>query len=285
MGESGMFKIRERRDLTPVTKLFQVEAPLVAGKAQPGQFVIVRVDETGERIPLTVAGVDQTAGTVTIVVQEVGKTSGQIGRLRPGEGFRDFVGPLGRPAEPLLAKTGRVVMVAGGFGVAPVLPIAGLLRERGVHVTSIMGARTSDLLILEEELAAVSDEVLIATDDGSRGTRGFVTHVLQRLIDEGDEIDQVIAIGPMAMMRAVVDLTRKVGLPTLVSVDPVMVDGTGMCGACRLTVNGQVKFGCVDGPLFDGHQVDFAEQLQRGKMYADEERVALDAWRCGGGCR
>ena len=280
-----MFKIRERRDLTPITKLFQVDAPLVSRKARPGQFVMVRVDETGERIPLTVAGVDQTAGTVTIVVQEVGKTSGQICRLRPGEGFQDFVGPLGRPAEPLLAKAGRVVMVAGGFGVAPILPIAQLLRERGVHVTSIMGARTSDLLILEEELATVSDEVLIATDDGSRGTHGFVTHVLQRLIDEGETIDQVIAIGPMAMMRAVSELTRKVGLPTLVSVDPVMVDGTGMCGACRLTVNGQVKFGCVDGPLFDGHQVDFDEQLRRGKMYADEEKVALNAWRRGGGCR
>lgn len=283
MGDQiSMYRIVERRDLTPVTKLFRVEAPLVARKAQAGQFVIVRVREQGERIPLTIAAFDREAGTITVVVQEVGLTSALVCRLQEGEGFFDFVGPLGRPAEPLLVGEGRVVTVGGGFGVAPVLPIAAMLRERGVHVTSIIGARTQDLLILEEEMAAVSDELLVATDDGSRGTHGFVTDVLRRLIDEGSRIDQVIAIGPMAMMRAVAEVTRAPGIPTLVSVDPIMVDGTGMCGACRLTVAGKVKFACVDGPLFDAHQVDFDEQLRRGKMYADDEKRALHAWRCGG---
>ncbi|MDQ7792988.1 MAG: sulfide/dihydroorotate dehydrogenase-like FAD/NAD-binding protein [bacterium] len=278
-----MFKIAERRDLTPVTKLFRVQAPLVARKAQPGQFVIVRVREQGERIPLTIAGYDREKGTITVVVQEVGKTSGLACRLEEGQGFPDLAGPLGRPAEPLLIKTGRAITVGGGFGVAPILPIAGLLRQWGVKVTSIIGARTADLLILEDELAAVSDEVLVATDDGSRGTHGFVTQVLQDLIDKGQRIDQVIAIGPMAMMRAVAGVTQAPGLATLVSVDPVMVDGTGMCGACRLTVAGEVKFACVDGPLFDAHQVDFDEQVRRGKMYAVEEKRALEACRCGGG--
>lgn len=280
-----MFRILERRDLTPVTKLFRVQAPLVARRAQPGQFVIVRLCDEGERIPLTIAGYDRDAGTVTIVIQEVGKTSALACRLQQGEAFHDFAGPLGRPAEPLLIKEGRAVTVAGGFGAAPILPVAALLRERGVHVTTIVGARTADLLILVDELAAVSDEVRVATDDGSRGTHGFVTQVLQGLITEGTGVDQVIAIGPMAMMRAVAGVTRDPGIPTLVSVDPIMVDGTGMCGACRLTYAGEVKFACVDGPIFDAHKVDFDEQVRRGKMYADQEKQALEAWQCGGGCR
>ncbi len=287
-----MFIIRKKRDLTPVTKLFVVDAPLVAKKAQPGQFVIVRIAPSGERIPLTIADADAKAGTVTIVIQEVGKTSRQMGLLKEGDGILDFVGPLGRPA-PLTDK-GPVVLVGGGFGVAPIYPIAKALRAKGVKVISIIGARSQDLLILEAEMASVSDELLVATDDGTKGHKGFVTEVLKQLIDSGRDIELVIAIGPMVMMRAVGKTTEPYKLKTLVSVDPIMVDGTGMCGACRLTVGGKVKFACVDGPIFDAHQVDFDEANRRGKMYATEQKLAVDRFEkahhsgpcacgCGGG--
>jgi len=267
-----VFKILERRDLTPITKLFVVEAPLVAKKAQPGQFVIVRLSQRGERIPLTIADYDRDRGTVTIVVQEVGKTSRDLGRLTAGDSILDFVGPLGVPAE--LAQEGTVVCVGGGFGVAPIYPKAKALHARGVEVISIIGARTKDLLIFEEELRQVSRELLVATDDGSKGHHGLVTDVLKQLIASGRKIDEVIAIGPMIMMRAVAEVTRPHKIKTWVSVDPIMVDGTGMCGACRITVGGQVRFACVDGPVFDGHLVDFDEALRRGKLYAEEQRVA-----------
>jgi len=260
-----MFKILEKRELTPVTKLFVVEAPMVARKARPGQFVIIRVTANGERIPLTIADFDAEAGTVTIVIQEVGKTSRLAGALAEGDEILDFVGPLGRPAP--LTDHGPVVLVGGGFGVAPIYPIAKALKGKGVKVISIIGARTEDLLILEEEMASVSDELLVATDDGSKGHKGFVTDVLKQLIDAGREIEEVIAIGPMVMMRAVARTTEPYKLKTLVSVDPIMVDGTGMCGACRLTVGGEVRFACVDGPIFDAHTVDFDEAVRRGKMY------------------
>ena len=287
-----MFIIRKKRDLTPVTRLFVVDAPLVAKKAQPGQFVIVRIAPSGERIPLTIADADAKAGTVTIVIQEVGKTSRQMGLLKEGDGILDFVGPLGRPA-PLTDK-GPVVLVGGGFGVAPIYPIAKALRAKGVKVIAIIGARSQDLLILEAEMASVSDELLVATDDGTKGHKGFVTDVLKRLIDSGRDIELVIAIGPMVMMRAVGKTTEPYKLKTLVSVDPIMVDGTGMCGACRLTVGGKVKFACVDGPIFDAHQVDFDEAHRRGKMYATEQKLAVDRFEkdhpsgpcacgCGGG--
>lgn len=282
-----MFKILSKRELTPVTKHFVVQAPLVAKKAKPGQFVIVRVTGNGERIPLTIADSDAKAGTVTIVIQEVGKTSRLVGALKEGDLILDFVGPLGRPC-PLTDK-GPVVLVGGGFGVAPIYPIAKALRAKGVKVTSIIGARTEDLLILEQEMTSVSDRLLVATDDGSKGHHGFVTDVLKQLIDSGEDIEQVIAIGPMVMMRAVAKTTEPYKLQTLVSVDPIMVDGTGMCGACRLTVAGQVKFACVDGPIFDAHQVDFAETVRRGKMYSGEQKIALDRMDSGqrahtGGC-
>jgi len=269
-----MFKILSKRELTPVTKLFVVEAPLVARKARPGQFVIVRVAENGERIPLTIADFDAGAGTVTIVVQEVGKTSRLLGALKAGEAILDLVGPLGRPC-PLTDK-GPVVLVGGGFGVAPIYPIAKALKAKGVKVVSIIGARTKDLLILEEEMAQVSDEVLVATDDGSKGFKGFNADLLKREIEAGREIEEVIAIGPMPMMRAVAQVTEPHKLRTLVSVDPIMVDGTGMCGACRLTVGGRVRFACVDGPIFDAHEVDFTETIRRGKMYAAEQKLALE---------
>jgi ferredoxin--NADP+ reductase len=268
-----MFEILKKRDLTPVTKLFVVEAPLVARKARPGQFVIVRVTESGERIPLTIADYDAGAGTVTIVVQEVGLTSRLVGALGEGERILDFVGPLGRPAP--LTDRGPVVLVGGGFGVAPIYPIAKVLKTKGVKVISIIGARTKDLLILEEEMRSVSDELLVATDDGSKGHKGFVTDVLKQLIESGREIEEVIAIGPMVMMRAVSRTTEPYKLRTLVSLDPIMVDGTGMCGACRCTVGGEVKFACVDGPIFDAHQVDFDEAVRRGHMYDAEQKLAL----------
>ncbi|MCL6581207.1 MAG: sulfide/dihydroorotate dehydrogenase-like FAD/NAD-binding protein [Firmicutes bacterium] len=277
-----MFKILKKRDLTPVTKLFVVHAPLVARKAQPGQFVIVRLTPSGERIPLTVADSDAGSGTVTIVVQEVGKTSRLLGALREGDAILDFVGPLGRPAP--LTDRGPVVLVGGGFGVAPIYPIAKALKAKGVKVISIIGARTKDLLILEEEMASVSDELLVATDDGSKGHHGLVTDVLRQLIDSGREIEQVIAIGPMVMMRAVAKTTEPYKLKTLVSVDPIMVDGTGMCGACRLTVAGKVKFACVDGPIFDAHEVDFDEAVRRGKMYAAEQKLAVEEMEKRGKC-
>jgi ferredoxin--NADP+ reductase len=275
-----MFKILHKRLLTGVTKLFVVEAPLVARRAQPGQFLIVRVREPGERIPLTIADYDRSAGTVTIVVQEVGKTTRLLGALEEGEAILDVVGPLGRPAE--LPETGRVVLVGGGFGVAPLLPKARALKERGVHVTSVIGARNADLVILEEELGARSDRMLVATDDGSRGRKGLVTDVLRDLLDAGEVVDEVIAIGPMIMMQAVAEATRPAGIRTLVSVNPIMVDGTGMCGACRVTVGGQTRFACVDGPIFDGHAVDFAEAIRRGRMYRAEEQEALRVWEAAG---
>jgi len=273
-----MFKIVKKRVLTPVTKLFEVEAPLVARKAQPGQFVVVRVSETGERIPLTVAATDPKAGTVTIVVQEVGKTSSMLGRLEAGQSILDFAGPLGKPA-PLL-DSGHVVVIGGGFGVAPILPIARALKERGVKVTGIVGARTKDLLILLDELRESCTDVLTCTDDGSSGMKGLVTDVLKKeLIDKGVHIDQVIAIGPMVMMRAVAETTRPFNLNTLVSLDPIMVDGTGMCGACRCTVEGRTRFACVDGPIFDAHKVDFDEAVRRGKMYLSEQKLAFDRYK------
>ncbi len=269
-----MFNVLKRRELTPVTKLFVVEAALVARKAKPGQFVIVRVTGNGERIPLTIADSDAEAGTVTIVIQEVGKTSRLVGALKEGDEILDFVGPLGRPC-PLTDK-GPVVLVGGGFGVAPIYPIAKALKAKGVKVVSIIAARTKDLLILEDEMASVSDEVLVATDDGSKGFKGFNAELLKKEIEAGRDIEQVIAIGPMPMMRAVSGVTAPFKLKTLVSVDPIMVDGTGMCGACRLTVAGQVKFACVDGPIFDAHEVDFNETVRRGKMYTAEQKLAVE---------
>lgn len=276
-----MYRILSRRDLTPITKMYVVEAPLVARKAQPGQFVIVRISPTGERIPLTIADYDREKGTVTIVVQEVGKTTIEMGQLREGDSILDFVGPLGRPAQ--LPASGRVVCVGGGFGVAPIYPKVKAMFESGAEVISIIGARTQDLLILEEELAAASTELLVATDDGSKGHKGLVTDVLKQVIDRGEPIDEVLAIGPMVMMRAVAEVTRPYKIKTIVSVDPIMVDGTGMCGACRVTVGGQVKFACVDGPIFDGHLVDFDEAMRRNKMYAQEQKLAAELCRCKGG--
>jgi ferredoxin--NADP+ reductase len=269
-----MAKICEKRSLTPVTKLFRVHAPLIAAAARPGQFVIVRVREGGERIPLTIADSDRVTGLVTIVVQEVGATTRLLGALQEGDELLDIVGPLGEV--PDIPVHGHIVGVAGGFGAAALLSIMRALKAAGERTTVILGAREKDLLILIEELRQACDTLELCTDDGSVGFKGFVTARLQQMMaGEGPgKPDCVVAIGPMPMMRAVAETTRDVGIPTLVSLDPLMIDGTGMCGGCRVTVGGEVKFACVDGPVFDGHQVDFREALQRSKMYVREEKMA-----------
>ncbi len=279
-----MYRILKKRDLTPVTKLFVVDAPMVTRHVQPGHFVIVRTGEQGERIPLTVADYDRDEGTITIVVQEVGKTSAEINRMGEGDAFSDFVGPLGKKAP--IPESGRVVCIGGGFGIAPAYPIAKELRDReDVEMTSIIGARTADLLILVEEMQAVNEDLRIATDDGSRGYHGFVTGILQEMIDSEEQIDEIIAIGPMPMMRATAEVTRPYGIKTWVSLDPIMVDGTGMCGACRVTINGELKFACVDGPFFDAHAVDFNESTKRVKMYVEEEEIAYSRFQEDHECR
>lgn len=269
-----MATIIETRQLTPITKLFVIESPLHALNAAPGQFVIVRVHEHGERVPISITDFDQRAGTITIVVQEVGKTTSMICALEEGDEILDFAGPLGLPVA--LPDSGHVVLIGGGFGAGAVYPLARELRKRGVRVTSIVGARTASLVILRELLEPVSDDYLVCTDDGSLGYHGFVTGRLEELLNEHGDLTQCFAIGPMPMMRAVAGVTGQYGLPTMVSLDPIMVDGTGMCGACRVTVDGEVKFACVDGPFFDAAKVNFDEAVVRSKMYVDEEKLALE---------
>lgn len=267
-----MTRILEKRPLTPVTKLFRVESPLVAAAARPGQFVIVRVREDGERIPLTIADYDRDDGTLTLVVQEVGVTTRYLGALEVGDDILDLVGPLGMPLE--IPAEGHIVGIGGGFGAAALLCLMRELSARDNRTTIIIGARQQDLLILVDELAAVCSDLELCTDDGSLGFKGFVTERLQQLID-GDgpgRPDSVVAIGPMPMMRAVAETTRDAAIPTLVSLDPLMIDGTGMCGGCRVTIGGEVKFACVDGPFFDAHQVDFEEAVRRNKMYIEQEQ-------------
>jgi ferredoxin--NADP+ reductase len=268
-----MFEILHTRRLTPVTKLFEVDAPLVARAAQPGQFVILRVHKRGERIPVTITDSDPAAGTVTVVIQEVGATSKMANALEEGERFHDLAGPLGEAAP--LRETGHVVCVGGGFGAAAILSILKGLKPKATRTSAIVGARTAELVILEDRLREAADEVCICTDDGSAGYKGLVTGKLEELITSGEPVDEIIAIGPMVMMRAVAATTAPHGIPTLVSLDPIMIDGTGMCGACRVTVNGKTKFACVDGPLFDATQIDFDELVRRNKTYRDEEGAAL----------
>ncbi len=269
-----MPKIIEKRSLTPITKLFRVEAPLIAQAARPGQFVIVRVREGGERIPLTIADYDRASGLVTIVVQEVGATTRRMGRLEPGEQILDMVGPLGNHVE--IPPGGHVMGVGGGFGAAALLCLMRELTERGDKTTIVMGARRQDLLLLVDELRAVCQNLELCTDDGSLGFKGFVTERLKQLIagDGPGRPDHMVAIGPMPMMRAVAETTRPHQIHTMVSLDPLMIDGTGMCGGCRVTVDGHVKFACVDGPCFDAHLVDFDEALRRSKMYVREQDLA-----------
>lgn len=268
-----MFKIVEARFLAPDVKLFRIVAPRVARKRQPGQFVIVRIHEHGERVPLTIADSDDAEGTVTIIVQGIGKTTRLLNHLDQGDHLADVVGPLGKPSE--IERFGRVVVLGGGVGTAIAYPTAKALREVGNTVVCIVGARTRELVILEEELRAISDTLHITTDDGSYGEKGFVTDKLKALIEGGQPPDFVLAIGPIPMMRAVAEVTRPHGIRTVVSLNPIMVDGTGMCGGCRVVVGGQSQFACVDGPEFDAHQVDFGILVARNAMYREAEQRKL----------
>ncbi|MGD9559251.1 MAG: sulfide/dihydroorotate dehydrogenase-like FAD/NAD-binding protein [Oscillospiraceae bacterium] len=269
-----MYKIVEKEALNPTVSRMVIEAPLVAKKAQPGQFIIVRAKEDSERIPLTISDFDREKGTVTIIYQIVGAGTMILDSLKAGEAVQDFVGPLGRPSE--LEKMKKVAVVGGGVGCAIAYPVAKRLHEMGTEVHTIVGFRTKDLVILEDEFKAVSDKYVMMTDDGSYGEKGLVTNALEKLIDEGNQYDEVIAIGPLIMMKFVVQVTKKHNVKTTVSMNPVMIDGTGMCGGCRLTVGGETKFACVDGPEFDGFLVDFDEAMKRGSTYQSFEAHARD---------
>ena len=265
-----MFEIVRKQALNPTVTLMEIAAPLVARKAEPGQFIILRTDEAGERIPLTVADYDREKGTVTIIFQIVGATTEKLNHMNEGDCLQDFVGPLGKATETEGLK--KVAVVGGGVGCAIAYPIAKKLHEQGCEVHSIVGFRTKDLVILEDEFRAVSDKLFMMTDDGSYGTKGVVTNPLKELIESGEQYDEVIAIGPVIMMKFVCLTTKPYGIKTIVSMNPIMIDGTGMCGGCRLSVGGEMKFACVDGPDFDGHLVDFDEAMARGAMYKPFER-------------
>ena len=269
-----MYQIVKKEVLNPTVVRMEIQAPAVAAKAQPGQFIILRVDERGERIPLTVAGYDRQAGTVEIIFQVVGATTMGLSHKEEGEFLQDFVGPLGTPTH--LDGLKKVAIVGGGVGCAIAYPVAKELHERGCEVHSVIGFRNRDLLILEKEFTACSDRVLLMSDDGSCGEKGLVTDALRQLLESGEQYDEVIAIGPLIMMKFVCQLTREFGVKTVVSMNPIMVDGTGMCGGCRLTVGGKTKFACVYGPDFDGHAVDFDEAMQRAAMYKGFERHAYE---------
>ncbi len=267
-----MFTILKKEILNPTVVRMEIAAPLIAKKAQPGQFVILRIDAQGERIPLTVADYDRVAGTVTIIFQIVGATTEKLYHMNVGDALCDFVGPLGCATETEGLK--KVAVVGGGVGCAIAYPVAKKLHEQGTEVHAIIGFRNKDLVILEKEFAAASSRLKVMTDDGSYGEHGLVTAALRALIDGGEQYDEVIAIGPLSMMKFVSLLTKEYGIKTVVSMNPIMIDGTGMCGGCRLTVGGETKFACVDGPEFDGHLVDFDEAMQRGGMYKTFERHA-----------
>lgn len=269
-----MYKIVRRKELNPTVTLMEIEAPLIARKAEPGQFIILRVDEDGERIPLTVADFDREKGTVTIIFQIVGATTMKLNQLKEGDCLHDFVGPLGVASHTEGLK--KVAVIGGGVGCAIAYPIAKKLHQQGTEVHAIVGFRNRDLVILEEEFKAASSKLVMMTDDGSYGEKGLVTNALQKLIESGEQYDEVIAIGPLIMMKFVCKLTKEYGIKTVVSMNPIMIDGTGMCGGCRLTVGGQTKFACVDGPDFDGHEVDFDEAMARSGMYKEFERHAYE---------
>ena len=272
-----MFKIIHAEFIAPGIKRFVLEAPRIARKQKPGQFVILRIYEEGERIPITIENSDPEHGTISIVVQSAGKTTNLLNSLNGGDHVLDVVGPLGKPSE--IGKFGTVVVVGGGVGTAMAYPSAAAFKRAGNRVISIVGARTKELVILEQELREVSDALLITTDDGSYADKGFVTDKLRQLIQNGTRIDLVLAIGPIVMMRAVAELTRKENIRTVVSLNPIMIDGTGMCGGCRVLIDGKSEFACVDGPEFDAHKVDFAVLVQRNGMYREAEKKSLDDYQ------
>jgi len=273
-----MFKIVRKKELNSAVTLLEIEAPFVAKKAKAGQFIIFRIDEMGERVPLTIAGYDREKGTVTIIFQKVGFSTIALGNLNEGDYIKDFVGPLGKPTHTEGIK--RVCVVGGGVGCAIALPSAAAFKEAGAEVDVIVGFRNKDIVILEEEFKAASDNMYLMTDDGSYGEHGFVTVKLQQLLEAGNKYDAVLAIGPIPMMKFVCKTTEPFGVKTMVSLNPIMVDGTGMCGGCRVTVGGEVKFACVDGPEFDGHQVDFAELMSRNGTYRCREGEVTENHAC-----
>jgi len=286
------YRVLKKEILAPTIKLYEIHAPAVARKAAAGQFIILRVHDKGERIPLTIADFDREKGTITCVFQEVGKTTKELGTLNEGDCINDFVGPLGVPSH--IENYGRVVCVGGGVGIAPVHPIARALKEAGNEVIGIIGARTKELLFWEDKMRAACNELRVTTDDGSYVRKGFVTDLLKEVIEEKGDIALCIAIGPLPMMRAVSNLTKEYNLKTIVSLNAIMVDGTGMCGCCRVTVGGETKFACVDGPEFDGHKVDFEEMARRAVIYKSQEKLAVERYAshstngccncgCGGG--
>ena len=270
----NMYKIVRKKELNSAVTLMDIEAPFVAKKAKAGQFIIFRIDEKGERVPLTIAGYDREKGTVTIIFQKVGYTTMKLDTLNEGDALLDFVGPLGEPSHTEGVK--RAAVIGGGLGVAIAYPQAKALHEAGCEVDLIVGFRNEHLIILKDELAAACTDLTIMTDDGSNGNKGFVTQALQAKLDAGKAYDEVIAIGPLLMMKAVCDLTKPKDIKTIVSMNPIMIDGTGMCGGCRVTVGGVTKFACVDGPDFDGHQVDWAEAISRSRMFRPEEQRAME---------
>ena len=272
------YKIVKKEMLNPTVFLMEIEAPLVAHKAEPGQFIILRIDEYGERVPFTIADFNREKGTVTIIVQIVGKTTKDLSQLQAGEALLDFAGPLGQPT-PLDGKK-KVAVIGGGLGTAIAYPQAKKLHDSGADVTVITGFRNKDLIILEEELKVIADKLIVATDDGSNGTQGFVTDMLEKEILSGEKFDEVIAIGPLIMMKFVCKLTEKYNIPTMVSMNPVMIDGTGMCGGCRIIVGGETKFACVDGPDFDGHKVDWDSAMKRGAMFKNYEARSCSEGHC-----
>lgn len=273
-----MYLIVKKEVLNPSVKLLEIDAPYVARKAEPGQFIILRINDDGERIPLTIADFDREKGTVTIIFQEVGKTTIALGQLNEGDYILDFAGPLGVASH--FDNISKAAVIGGGLGTAIAYPQAKKLHSMGAEVHSIIGFRNKDLIILENEMKNASSRLIVSTDDGSNGNKGFVTDKLKELIEEGNEYDIVIAIGPLIMMKFVSILTKQYGIKTMVSMNPVMIDGTGMCGGCRVTVGGTTKFACVDGPDFDGHLVDFDEAMRRQLMYKGEEKISMEKHNC-----
>lgn len=271
-----MYKIVKKKELAPNIKMIEILAPEIAEKAQPGQFVILRLDEKGERFPLTLVDWDRQKGTIKLIFLEVGVSTKKLGKLREGDAILDVAGPLGNPSE--IKNYGLVSVVGGGVGTASAYPIARALKEAGNKVISIIGAKTAELLILEDEVGKISDELYISTDDGTKGQKGFVSDVLKMLIQKGYNFDLVYAIGPAVMMRAVAEVTRSYKIKTIASLNSIMVDGMGMCGACRVTVGGETKFACVDGPEFDAHEVNFGELIKRQMSFLAEEKRALENW-------
>lgn len=268
-----MYRIVKKTDLAPTIKKFEIYAPMIAKKAKPGQFVVIRIDEKGERIPLTLVDASPEKGTITIVALEVGKTTKKLNSMKEGDSIANIAGPLGHPAE--IARYGTVACVGGGVGIACIYPEVKAFKKAGNYVISILGARTKEGLILKNEIKEFSDEFYVATDDGSEGFHGFVHLLLKKLIEEGKRFDLVVAVGPVPMMKAVAETTKPYSIKTIVSLNPIMVDGTGMCGCCRVEVGGKTKFACVDGPEFDAHQVDFDLLMVRNKRFVEEERLAL----------